>query len=149
VGEEGELGPHVPTTLNGFRKCGVLLYREKDQTMKRLDQDHPHPKLVVPGLTCPGRESNPGLHGGRRALKEPFEQLVNSYSEQLHMSARPEGNARDKIMKTIHNLFRKHVYYRYTAKYEKYLKIRRGKWTINTERELAKYGVSNSFWLYN
>ncbi len=36
--------------------------------MKRLDQGHLHPKLVVPRLTCPGRKSNLGLHGGRRAL---------------------------------------------------------------------------------
>jgi hypothetical protein len=28
--------------------------------MKRLDQGHLHPKLEVPGLTCAGRESNPG-----------------------------------------------------------------------------------------
>jgi hypothetical protein len=33
-----------------------------------------HPKLEVPGLTCPGRESNPV--GGENARKEPFEQLV-------------------------------------------------------------------------
>jgi hypothetical protein len=44
--------------------------------MERLDQSHIHPKLEVPRLTCPGRESNPGLRGGRRAL---FEQLVKGY----------------------------------------------------------------------
>ncbi len=38
---------------------------------------HLFPKLEVPKLTSPGRESNPGL---RR-----WEQLVNSYSEHLHM----------------------------------------------------------------
>ncbi len=27
--------------------------------MKRRDQGHLHPKLDVPRLTCPGRESNP------------------------------------------------------------------------------------------
>ncbi len=37
-------------------------------TMKRLDQGHLHPKLEVPGLTCPGWESKPGLQGKRRAL---------------------------------------------------------------------------------
>jgi hypothetical protein len=37
--------------------------------MKRLDQGHLHSKLEVPGLTCHGRESNPGLRPvGRRAL---------------------------------------------------------------------------------
>ncbi len=37
-------------------------------TMERLEQCHLYPKLEVPGLTCPGWESNLGLHGGRRAL---------------------------------------------------------------------------------
>jgi hypothetical protein len=36
--------------------------------MKRLDQGRLHPKLEVPGLTCPGRESNTALPSGRRAL---------------------------------------------------------------------------------
>ncbi len=44
--------------------------------MKRLDQGYLHPKLEVPGLTCPGLELNPGLHRGRPG---PFEQIVNSY----------------------------------------------------------------------
>jgi hypothetical protein len=39
-------------------------------TLKRLDQGHLHSKLEVPGLTCPSRKSNPGLHGGRRALQK-------------------------------------------------------------------------------
>jgi hypothetical protein len=37
-------------------------------TMKRLDQGHLYPKLEVPRLTCLGRESNPGLRGGRQAI---------------------------------------------------------------------------------
>ncbi len=45
-------------------------------TMKRLDQGHLYPELEVPGLT-----SQPGIK------HEPLEQLVNSYSEHLHMSA--------------------------------------------------------------
>ncbi len=32
---------------------------------KRLDQGHLHPNLEGWRLTCPGRESNPGLNGGR------------------------------------------------------------------------------------
>ncbi len=36
--------------------------------LKRLDQGHLHSKLDVRGLTCLGRESNPGLRGGRRVL---------------------------------------------------------------------------------
>jgi hypothetical protein len=33
--------------------------------MERFDQGHLHPKLEVPRLTSPGRESNLGLHGKR------------------------------------------------------------------------------------
>jgi len=36
--------------------------------MKRLYEGHLHPQLEITGLTCPGRKSNPGLRGGRRAL---------------------------------------------------------------------------------
>ncbi len=48
--------------------------------MKRLDKFHLHSKLEVPRLTCPGRESYPGLFvwGGGHSRKESFEQLVNS-----------------------------------------------------------------------
>jgi hypothetical protein len=43
----------------------------KVSVTKRLDQGLLHPKLEVPaGLTHPGRESNPGLDGGRRAFKK-------------------------------------------------------------------------------
>jgi hypothetical protein len=37
--------------------------------------------VEVPGLSCPGRETNPGEH----SRKEPFEleQIVNSYSEHI------------------------------------------------------------------
>jgi hypothetical protein len=39
------------------------------QTMDRLYQGHLHPLLEEgPRLTCPGRESNLGLRGGRREL---------------------------------------------------------------------------------
>jgi hypothetical protein len=47
--------------------------------MERLDQGHLHPKLEVPGLTCP-------CVGGEHSRKEPSRQLVNSYSELLHMA---------------------------------------------------------------
>ncbi len=30
-------------------------------TLERRDQGHLHPKLEVAGLTCPGRDSDPGL----------------------------------------------------------------------------------------
>jgi hypothetical protein len=44
-----------------------------------------HPKLEIPGLTCLGRESNPGLRN-----KELFEQRINTYSEHLRMSPRQD-----------------------------------------------------------
>jgi hypothetical protein len=47
---------------------------------KRLDQGHLLPKLEVTGLTFSGRES---AVGGEHSRKEPLEQLVNSYLEQL------------------------------------------------------------------
>jgi hypothetical protein len=62
--------------------------------MTRLDQGHLHPKLEVPGLTCPGPESNLGLEG-QHSRKEPFEQLVNRYSEHLHMNDGTLKNAGD------------------------------------------------------
>jgi hypothetical protein len=36
--------------------------------IEKLDQGHLYPDLEVPGLTIPGRESNPGLPRGKRAL---------------------------------------------------------------------------------
>jgi hypothetical protein len=47
------------------------------------------PKLEVPRLTCPGRESNPVLTvGSEHSRKETFEKLIISYSKHLHMSPR-------------------------------------------------------------
>jgi hypothetical protein len=51
--------------------CLLLCFessKEKLRSMGRLDQDHLHPKLEIPGLICPGQETNPGIRGGRRAL---------------------------------------------------------------------------------
>jgi hypothetical protein len=39
--------------------------------------------------------------GGEHSRKEAFEQLGNSYSKHLHMSARTVENARDNILKSI------------------------------------------------
>jgi hypothetical protein len=61
---------------------------------KRLDQGHLHPKLEVPGLKCPSWASTVGAKHYR---KEQFEQLVNCYSEHLHMSARPVENAHNTV----------------------------------------------------
>ncbi len=36
--------------------------------------------------------------GGEHSRKDPFEQLISSYSEHLHMSARPVENARDNTL---------------------------------------------------
>ena len=47
-------------------------------TFERLDQGHLHPKLEVPRLTCPGRESNLGLlGGGEHSRKETLEQVMD------------------------------------------------------------------------
>ncbi len=57
--------------------------------MKRLDQGHLHPKLEVPGLTCAGRESNPGLRRWEASTLEKSHShdlltaIRNSY---VHMS---------------------------------------------------------------
>jgi hypothetical protein len=63
--------------------------------MKRLDQDHLHYKLEVPRLTSVWNRTRAFAVGGKHSSKELFEQRVNSYSEHLHMSARPVENARD------------------------------------------------------
>jgi hypothetical protein len=46
----------------------VFQITSRSPLMKRFDQSHLHSKLAGPMTACPGRESNPGLHGGRRAL---------------------------------------------------------------------------------
>jgi hypothetical protein len=57
--------------IHMFQQSTIIpLPLNNNYSMKRLDLCHHHPKLEVPGLTCPGRESNPGLHGGRRALQK-------------------------------------------------------------------------------
>jgi hypothetical protein len=76
---------------NTVIRDGAGADRVKDGSMKRLDQGHLHAELEVLGLTCLGRKSNPGLLGGRRALEK-------SYSEHLHMSARPVENARESSL---------------------------------------------------
>jgi hypothetical protein len=53
-------------------------FRRQGST-KYYEQGRLHFKLEVPGLTCPGRESNPV--GGEHSRREPFEQLVNGFSE--------------------------------------------------------------------
>jgi hypothetical protein len=57
--------------------------------MERLEQGHLQPKLEVPRLTCPGRESNPG--GNEHSRKEPFKQLKLIAILNLYMAARPSA----------------------------------------------------------
>jgi hypothetical protein len=57
---------HTRVVLQGQ----VLTHTYTNKWVKRLQQGHLHHKLEVPGMTCPGRESNPGLRGGRRALQK-------------------------------------------------------------------------------
>jgi hypothetical protein len=54
-------------------------------TMNRLDQGHLHLVLKIQRQTCPDGESWEVREYPR---KEPLEQLVDSYSEHLHMSLR-------------------------------------------------------------
>jgi hypothetical protein len=55
---EDQAGEAGVATVSSFSA-----HQENKITTKRLDQDHLHPKLEFPG-----EDSNPGLHGGRRAL---------------------------------------------------------------------------------
>jgi hypothetical protein len=56
--------------------------------MKRLYLGHVHLKLEVPRLTCLSLESNrASTVGGEDSSKEPFNQRINSYSENLHMTS--------------------------------------------------------------
>ncbi len=49
----------------------------KKGTITRTDQGHRHTLLEVPGLTCPGRGSNPGLRvGSEHSRKEPSRHLI-------------------------------------------------------------------------
>jgi hypothetical protein len=45
-----------------------LRITRNSKLLKRLDQGYLHPNLEGWRLTCPGQESNTGLHGGRWAL---------------------------------------------------------------------------------
>ncbi len=79
--------PDPLTLLNsdliGFRRSpNFFIYVKVTNILKRLYPGHP--KTEVPRLTCPGRESNPGLRGGRRALYRTaclivFLNLYNGY----------------------------------------------------------------------
>ncbi len=57
------------------------------------DQGHFHSKLEVPAEN----RTRASTVGGKHSRKELFEQLVNSYSEHLQMSARPVKNDNDSI----------------------------------------------------
>ncbi len=67
--------------------------------IETLDQGRLYPNLEVPGLTC-RQKSNPGEH----QRKEPSRQLINSYSEHLHMSALTVENACYVAPPTVHVL---------------------------------------------
>ncbi len=58
--------------------------------LKRLDQDHLHPKLEVPGLTCLCRESHPGLHGWEASILEKIyaNSLVILAIQNIYIRAR-------------------------------------------------------------
>ncbi len=58
-----------------------------DQFMKRLDQGHHH--------VSAGNRTLASVVASEHSSKELSEQRVNSYTEQLYVSARPAENARD------------------------------------------------------
>jgi hypothetical protein len=49
-------------------------------------------------MSWPGIEPGPFMVGGENSRIEPLEQLLNSYSEHLHMRARPVENAHDSTL---------------------------------------------------
>jgi hypothetical protein len=53
-----------------------ILPKQIIETMDRLDQGHLHPNLEVPGLTCPGRESNPGREASTLEKSHPDSLLM-------------------------------------------------------------------------
>ncbi len=65
--------------------------------MTRFNQGHLHPKLEVPGLTCPGRESNPGLLSGRRALEKSNSKSLLIFITSTHERATSEECSRQTI----------------------------------------------------
>jgi hypothetical protein len=59
-------------------------------------------------MSPPEFDPGPPQVGGGHSRKEPFEQLVNSYSEHLHRSTRPMENARD--MAPHRHVLHEHTY---------------------------------------
>jgi hypothetical protein len=79
---------HLPaakkSALSSLRiHCKITDHPAQVTTIKRLDQGHLHPKL------------GPSQWEASTLEKEFFKQLLNSYSEHLHMSAQPVENACD------------------------------------------------------
>ncbi len=50
--------------------CRISVGKNSTGTMERLDQGHLRALLEQPTQTFPCRGSNPGLHGGRRVLRQ-------------------------------------------------------------------------------
>jgi hypothetical protein len=88
-----------------FGSVSVFSWVSKNGTMKSLDQGHLHPKLEVLSLKCPGRKSNPGLHGERRALQKRAIRIASSYLEHLLMSLRQKK--RKQLRNLIYLKFRR------------------------------------------
>jgi hypothetical protein len=67
--------------LPSEKKFKILYW--KTLYLKRLDQGHLHPKLMVPGLTCPGRESNPDLREPATFFCGPDREITFENAEEL------------------------------------------------------------------
>jgi hypothetical protein len=61
----------------------------KLKILKTLDQGHLHPKLEVQDMSWLGTEPGPLRWVTSTLGKSHLNSFVNSYSEHLHMSARP------------------------------------------------------------
>jgi hypothetical protein len=62
-------GPILGGLKNIIRDCKANAIKLFKQKMVKFE-GRLHPRLEVPKLTRFSRESNPGLHGGRRALRK-------------------------------------------------------------------------------
>jgi hypothetical protein len=67
---------------------GVDLKEKKLNIMKTLGQGHLHPGMSRDRHVPAGIRTRASAVGGEHFKKEPFEQLVNGYSEHPHMSPR-------------------------------------------------------------
>jgi hypothetical protein len=72
--------------------------------MKRLDQDHLHPKLEGPGLTCPHPELNPGLRGGSELSRKGHSNSLLIAIRNIYIWARKQWRMLTTWLPPVHVL---------------------------------------------